>query len=128
MLQLSGVNRRHHAGRDRYQRGGADAALQRSPLPDQRARPVLGQPFPVPLDPEDAAVRADGKRSDYGLMMRDLFDRHGGARYAISVENPLGVCRGILAIKLDGQMLSGKPALIPLLDDGASHRVQIVLG
>jgi cyclic beta-1,2-glucan synthetase len=54
--------------------------------------------------------------------------RHASARYDISVENPLGVCRGILAIKLDGQMLLGKPALIPLLDDGASHRVQIVLG
>ncbi|HEY2884830.1 MAG TPA: glucoamylase family protein [Rhizomicrobium sp.] len=54
--------------------------------------------------------------------------RHGSARYDISIENPLGVCRGILAIKLDGQMLSKKPSLIPLVDDGESHRVQIVLG
>ena len=54
--------------------------------------------------------------------------RHGNARYDISVENPLGVCRGILAIKLDGQMLSKKPSLIPLANDGESHRVQIVLG
>jgi cyclic beta-1,2-glucan synthetase len=54
--------------------------------------------------------------------------RHGSARYEISIENPLGVCRGVLAIKLDGQMLPAKPALIPLADDGASHRVQIVLG
>ena len=54
--------------------------------------------------------------------------RHGSARYDISVENPLGVCRGILAIKLDGKMLSKKPSLIPLADDGESHRVQIVLG
>jgi cyclic beta-1,2-glucan synthetase len=54
--------------------------------------------------------------------------RRGSARYVISVENPLGVCRGILAIKLDGQMLSGKPALIPLVDDGVSHRVQVVMG
>jgi cyclic beta-1,2-glucan synthetase len=54
--------------------------------------------------------------------------RRGSARYDITVENPLGVCRGILAIKLDGRMLSGKPALIPLADDGASHGVQIVLG
>jgi uncharacterized membrane protein len=34
-----------------------------------------------PLDPEDGAAKADGRRSDYGLMMRDLFDRHGGERY-----------------------------------------------
>jgi uncharacterized membrane protein len=34
-----------------------------------------------PLDPEDAAAKADGKRSDYGLMMRELFDRYGGERY-----------------------------------------------
>jgi cyclic beta-1,2-glucan synthetase len=54
--------------------------------------------------------------------------RHGSARYDIAVENPLSVCRGILAIKLDGQMLTGKSAVIPLADDGASHRVQVVLG
>ena len=54
--------------------------------------------------------------------------RYRSARYQISVENPLGVCHGILAIKLDGQMLSEKPAPIPLADDGATHRVQIVLG
>jgi cyclic beta-1,2-glucan synthetase len=54
--------------------------------------------------------------------------RHGGARYDISVENPLGVCRGVLAIKLDGHMLPAKSSLIPLTDDGAVHRVQVVLG
>jgi len=54
--------------------------------------------------------------------------RYGGAHYDIGVENPLGVCCGILAMKLDGRMLSVKPALIPLVDDGASHQVQVVLG
>ncbi len=55
--------------------------------------------------------------------------RHRSARYDISVENPLGVCRGILAAKLDGAMLTAdKKSLIPLEDDGATHRVQIVLG
>jgi uncharacterized membrane protein len=34
-----------------------------------------------PLDLDDDAAKADGKRSDYGLMMRDLFDHHGGERY-----------------------------------------------
>jgi cyclic beta-1,2-glucan synthetase len=55
--------------------------------------------------------------------------RYRSARYDISVENPLGVCRGILATKLDGEMQSGSSrSLIPLVDDGAVHRVQIVLG
>ena len=55
--------------------------------------------------------------------------RYRSARYEISVENPLGVCRGILAIKLDGEMLTEKPTLlVPLVDDGATHSVQVVLG
>jgi cyclic beta-1,2-glucan synthetase len=54
--------------------------------------------------------------------------RHGGSRYDISVENPLGVCRGILAVKLDDRILSDKSGLIPLIDDGIGHRVQVVLG
>lgn len=55
--------------------------------------------------------------------------RYRSARYEISVENPLGVCGGILATKLDGEMQSGnKRMLIPLTDDGALHRVQVVLG
>ncbi|HYL32134.1 MAG TPA: glucoamylase family protein [Stellaceae bacterium] len=54
--------------------------------------------------------------------------RHGGARYDIRVENPLGISRGVLAIKLDGEMLSRTPPLIPVTDDGASHSVQVILG
>lgn len=54
--------------------------------------------------------------------------RHGSSRYEISVENPSGVCRGILTIKLDGEMLPEDSALIPLLDDGNAHHLQIVLG
>ena len=55
--------------------------------------------------------------------------RYRSARYDISVENPLGVCRGILATKLDGDILKGNQKLfVPLVDDRATHRVQIVLG
>ena len=55
--------------------------------------------------------------------------RYRSARYEISVENPLRVCRGILATKLDGKLQTGsKRSLVPLVDDGAVHRVQIVLG
>ena len=54
--------------------------------------------------------------------------RRGSARYDIRVENPLGISRGVLAIKLDGEMLSRTPASIPVIDDGANHSVTIVLG
>jgi cyclic beta-1,2-glucan synthetase len=55
--------------------------------------------------------------------------RYGLARYEIVVENPLGACRGVLATKLDGEMLTrSRRSLIPLVNDGATHRVQVVLG
>jgi cyclic beta-1,2-glucan synthetase len=54
---------------------------------------------------------------------------HRSSRYHISVENPLGVCRGILAAKVDGKILAAKHVLVlPLLDDGGTHEVQLVLG
>jgi uncharacterized membrane protein len=34
-----------------------------------------------PFDPADAAVKADGKRSDYGLMLQTLYERYRGERY-----------------------------------------------
>jgi cyclic beta-1,2-glucan synthetase len=53
--------------------------------------------------------------------------RHGSASYRITVENPLGVSRGISRISLDGVLLSaGAP--IPLADDGSKHSVLVVLG
>ena len=55
--------------------------------------------------------------------------RYRSARYEISVENPLGVCAGVLAIKLDGQLLTpNKTAVVRLVDDGATHKMQVVLG
>lgn len=55
--------------------------------------------------------------------------RYRSSHYAISVENPLGVCRGVLATKLDGEMLTGnRKSLIPLVDDSATHQVKVVLG
>ncbi len=59
----------------------------------------------------------------------DMTFRYRSAHYEISVENPLGVCRGILAIKLDDQILTGnKNKVIPLSDDGATHKIQVILG
>ena len=59
----------------------------------------------------------------------EIVFRYRSARYEIAVENPHGVCRGVLSLTLDGEMLTeSKKALVPLVDDGATHRVQVVLG
>jgi cyclic beta-1,2-glucan synthetase len=54
--------------------------------------------------------------------------RHHSARYEIDVENPDGVCRGVVHVEFDGIVSSGKEARVPLADDGATHRLRIVLG
>ena len=51
-----------------------------------------------------------------------------GSRYAIEVENPRGVSRGVACAELDGETLPGPGAVIPLVDDGAVHRVRVILG
>jgi cyclic beta-1,2-glucan synthetase len=53
--------------------------------------------------------------------------RYHSARYLVVVENPQGVSRGVAATELDGQPLT-PGAAIPLADDGATHRVRVVLG
>jgi cyclic beta-1,2-glucan synthetase len=54
--------------------------------------------------------------------------RYHGARYDIEVENPNGVCRGVVRTELDGAMLPGTQARIPLAKDGVTHHVRVVLG
>jgi cyclic beta-1,2-glucan synthetase len=54
--------------------------------------------------------------------------RYHSARYEIVVENPQGVSRGVASSELDGQALTSGGAAIPLADDGATHRVRVVLG
>ncbi|MGH8164658.1 MAG: GH36-type glycosyl hydrolase domain-containing protein, partial [Rhodanobacteraceae bacterium] len=54
--------------------------------------------------------------------------RYHSSRYAIAVENPHGVCRGVAAIELDGSELKDASLAIPLADDGAQHRIRVVLG
>ena len=53
--------------------------------------------------------------------------RYHSARYDIVVENPQGVSRGVSRIELDGKLLQGNPALIPLSDDGTTHLVRVIL-
>ncbi len=53
--------------------------------------------------------------------------RHRSTTYRITVENPLGVCRGVSLLSLDGKSLPGGTC-IPLADDGHEHEVVVVLG
>jgi cyclic beta-1,2-glucan synthetase len=54
--------------------------------------------------------------------------RYHSTSYEIVVENPQGVSRGVASAELDGQPVTGGGAAIPLADDGATHRVRVVLG
>ena len=58
----------------------------------------------------------------------ELAFRHGASRYEIAVDNPHGVNRGVATVEVDGEAFPERPALIPLLDDGAMHRVRVALG
>jgi cyclic beta-1,2-glucan glucanotransferase len=52
--------------------------------------------------------------------------RFGGSRYEIAVENPEHRFRSVGRAELDGAEVD--PGAIPLIDDGAVHRVRIVIG
>jgi cyclic beta-1,2-glucan synthetase len=54
--------------------------------------------------------------------------RYHSATYKIVVENPQGVSRGVASSELDGAALPVGGASIPLVDDGATHHVRVVLG
>jgi cyclic beta-1,2-glucan synthetase len=54
--------------------------------------------------------------------------RYHSARYDITVENPHEVSRGVTRVELDGELLQVNPVLIPLSDDGKTHRVRVILG
>jgi len=60
------------------------------------------------------------------LTMFEIVFRYHSARYEIRVENPDGVSRGVKRVELDGSELT--TTHIPIADDGATHRVRIVLG
>jgi cyclic beta-1,2-glucan synthetase len=61
--------------------------------------------------------------------------RHRSSRYAIVVENPDGVMRGVESVELDGVSLppiagtgASAHAEVPLVDDGENHRLRLRLG
>jgi len=68
----------------------------------------------------DPCIKKDWKRFEIAY-------RHGSSLYRITVENPERVCRGVSRVSLDGTLLPGE-GLVPLVDDGLEHRVEVMLG
>jgi cyclic beta-1,2-glucan synthetase len=58
----------------------------------------------------------------------EIVFKYRSARYEIAVENPRGVSRGVAHATLDGKALPEGPARVPLADDGAVHKVRVLLG
>ena len=54
--------------------------------------------------------------------------RHQSARYEIVVDNPAGVSRGVRFAEVDGVEIAERPLRLPMLDDGAVHRIRVTLG
>jgi len=54
--------------------------------------------------------------------------KHGSSRYHIAVDNPNGVCGGIVRASLDDREISRSGCDIPLVDDGTHHHARITLG
>ena len=54
--------------------------------------------------------------------------KHGASRYQIAVDNPNGVCRGIVRALLDERELSQTACDIALVDDGTFHYARVTLG
>jgi cyclic beta-1,2-glucan synthetase len=54
--------------------------------------------------------------------------RYRGTRYEIAFENPGGVNKGLVTLQLDGAELAPRPGVVPLVDDGVTHQVRVVLG
>ena len=52
--------------------------------------------------------------------------RFRGATYAIAIENPSHVCRGVKQVTVDGQAIAGN--VLPVFADGKTHQVTVTLG
>jgi cellobiose phosphorylase len=51
--------------------------------------------------------------------------RFRNATYQITVNNPAHLCRGVRSLRLDGREIAGQ--IIPILDDGGIHQVDVTL-
>jgi cyclic beta-1,2-glucan synthetase len=54
--------------------------------------------------------------------------RYHSSRYELVVENPRGANWGITRITADGRELSKDERVVALVDDGKTHRIEVVLG
>ena len=54
--------------------------------------------------------------------------KYKSASYAVRVENPGGVSRGVVFATVDGVELAERPVSVPLMDDGRRHEVFARLG
>ena len=52
--------------------------------------------------------------------------RFRGAVYAIDIQNPRHVCRGVQSVTVDGKTIEGN--VLPVFGDGKTHQVTVVLG
>jgi hypothetical protein len=50
------------------------------------------------------------------------------ARYEITVRNPDHVSKGVESIRVDGVLLPSGTRVVPFLDDGKLHRVEVLMG
>ena len=53
---------------------------------------------------------------------------NGTALYLIKVENPHGVSSGIATATLDGVAVAERPLVVSLVNDGASHSIEVTMG
>ena len=58
----------------------------------------------------------------------EIVFRYQETRYEILVENPAGVSAGVAHAELDGQTLAAGQTRIPLVNDGRTHHLRLVLG
>ena len=72
----------------------------------------------------------DGLRIDPCIPRRwdgfKLVRRFRGAVYQIEVENVDHVAKGVKSVRVDGQLIEGN--LIPILEEGQVHKVEVVMG
>ena len=54
--------------------------------------------------------------------------KHRSATYDIIVENPRRVSSGVAEVSVDGRKLAGTSRRVDLEDDGANHKVLVVMG
>ncbi|WP_340267159.1 GH36-type glycosyl hydrolase domain-containing protein [Sphingobium mellinum] len=58
----------------------------------------------------------------------ELALRRGSTRFAIRVDNPDGVAKGIASASMDGTRVTERPLRFDLPDDGKSHEVLVTMG